>query len=142
MKQIVMIEDNQDHALLIKRGVESKDCEVMHFEDGPTALKHLSEIRQMEVRPDLILLDLQLPGMNGFDILKKIRESDFISRVPVVMLTTSCRKEEIEKAYQLGANGYAVKSDDFDTFMKKLKNIKEYWFSTVELPYQQTLVKG
>ena len=141
MKQIVIIEDNEDHALLIRRGLEASDCRVMHFVDGPEALKVLGEIRQDSFRPDLILLDLKLPGIDGFQVLEKIRAMDFIARIPVVMLTTSCRKEEVDRAYQLGASGYVVKSEDFSEFMRKLKHIKEYWFGAVESPYQPALAK-
>ena len=129
-----MIEDNEDHALLIRRGIESADCSVIHYADGPEAVKALEQIKTAVDRPDLILLDLQLPGMNGFEIMKAINHMSSLSNVPVVMLTTSARREEIAQAYQLGARGYVVKSDDFSVLMTKLKSVKEYWFSAVELP--------
>ncbi len=136
MKRIIMIEDNEDHALLIRRGVETPECAVAHYADGIQALKALEQIKNSADRPDLILLDLQLPGMNGFDIMKAIKNISFIANVPVVMLTTSARPEEIEQAYQLGARGYLVKSDDFPVLMAKLKSVKDYWFSVVESPYR------
>ena len=134
MKKIMTIEDNEDHALLIRRGVESADCSVSHYADGVAALKACEQIQNFDDRPDLILLDLQLPGMNGFEILTAIRKMPPLSYVPVVMLTTSARREEIEKAYQLGANGYVVKSEDFAMLMTKLKLVKDYWLSVVESP--------
>lgn len=136
MKKIMTIEDNADHALLIRRGVESPDCSVSHYTDGPAALKACEQVQNFDGRPDLILLDLQLPGMNGFEILTAIKKMPPLSHVPIVMLTTSARREEILKAYQLGADGYVVKSDDFAQFMTKLKLVKDYWLSTVESPYQ------
>ncbi len=133
-----MIEDNEDHALLIRRGIETSDCQVRHFTDGLEALKACEQVQTYDNRPDLILLDLQLPGVNGFEILQAIKKMDELSRVPIVMLTTSARREEIEKAYQLGADGYVVKSDDFSVLITKLKYIKDYWFSAVESPFQST----
>lgn len=136
MKKIVIIEDNEDHALLIRRGIEGPDCSVTHYSDGLEALKACEQIRNFEERPDLILLDLQLPGINGFEILKSIKKMDPLLYTPVVMLTTSARRAEIEQAYQFGADGYVVKSDDFSVFIAKLKSVKDYWLSIVESPYQ------
>lgn len=130
-----MIEDNEDHALLIRRGIEDGSCAVQHFTDGIEALKSLEGIHASDGRPDLIFLDIQLPGINGLDLLKTIKQISILSRIPVVMLTTSARREEIEKAYQLGAVGYIVKSDDFSLFVKKLNLVKEYWLKAVEPPY-------
>ena len=142
MKRIFMIEDNEDHALLIRRGIETPDCEIRHFSDGLEALKACQQVQKYGGRPDLILLDLQLPGMNGFDILQAIKKMDELLYVPIVMLTTSARREEIEKAYELGADGYVVKSDDFSVLITKLKYIKDYWFSAVELPFQSTQTRN
>ena len=134
MKKIFMIEDNEDHALLIRRGVESEDCTVIHHQDGLVALKACEAIQSQEQKPDLILLDLKLPGMDGFEVLKNLKKLKCFEQVPVVMLTTSCRREEIEKAYRLGAVGYVVKSEDFSELIAKLKRVKDYWFYTVEAP--------
>ena len=136
MRKIMMIEDNEDHALLIKRGLEAPDCSVDHCINGLEALKIFQQVKNFDSRPNLILLDVQLPGMSGFDILKEIKKMAPLSHVPVIMLTTSARREEIERAYQFGASGYVVKSDDFPALIKKLTSIKEYWFSVVESPYQ------
>ncbi len=131
MKRIFLIEDNEDHALLIKKCVEDQETMTTHFQDGLEALKMCEKT---EDKPDLILLDLQLPGINGFEVLAQLKQLRLLDRVPVVMLTTSRRREEIEKAYQLGAAGFVVKSEDFDTLMNKLKHVKDYWFHTVEAP--------
>ncbi len=135
MKKIFMIEDNEDHALLIRRGVESEDCMVTHYQDGLGALKACETIQSQDQKPDLILLDLKLPGMDGFEVLKNLKKLKWFEQVPVVMLTTSRRREEIEKAYQLGAVGYVVKSEDFGELIAKLKRVKDYWFHTVEAPF-------
>ena len=131
-----MVEDNPDHALLIRRGIENGDCSVTHYEDGVAAVKGCEAIHDKEAKPDLVLLDIQLPGMDGFGVLEKLRQMKGFERVPIVMLTTSNRKEEIERAYREGAYGYVVKSNDFATFIAKLKRVKAYWFETVEIPKQ------
>lgn len=135
MKKIFMIEDNSDHALLIRRGMEDGGCALTHYQDGLEALAACEGIRNQDEKPDLILMDLELPGMNGFEVLRNLRKMKWFERVPVVMLTTSSRREEIEKAYQLGAAGYVIKSEDFGELMAKLKRVKDYWFHTVEAPY-------
>ena len=132
-----MIEDNEDHALLIRRSVEDGECTVVHYPDGVQALKACEAIESRDPKPDLIFLDLKLPGMDGFDVLKNLKQIKGFERVPVVMLTTSRRKQEVETAYQLGAVGYVVKSEDFGELMAKLTRVKDYWFRTVESPNVQ-----
>ena len=132
MRKIFMIEDNEDHALLIRRGIEDGECTVVHYQDGLVALEACQGVQGRDSRPDLILLDLKLPGMDGFDVLKNLKHIKGFEQIPVVMLTTSCRRQEIEKAYQLGAVGYVVKSENFGELVAKLKRVKDYWFHTVE----------
>ncbi|MBI4394955.1 MAG: response regulator [Candidatus Omnitrophica bacterium] len=136
MKKIWMIEDNEDHALLIKRGIEDENCAATHFSDPLEALKACKEVQTQDQKPDLILLDLKLPGMDGFEVLKNLKQLKWFERVPIIMLSTSSRKEEIQTAYQLGVSGYVVKSEDFGNLTAKLKRIKDYWFHTVEIPNQ------
>ena len=129
-----MIEDNEDHALLIRRGIEGEGCAVTHYPDGPEVLKACAAIQTQEEQPDLIFLDINLPGMSGFGVLKALKQMKGFERIPVVMLTTSRRRQEIDEAYRLGAAGFLVKSEDFGEFVTKLKRVKEYWFETVEPP--------
>lgn len=133
MKRIVMIEDNDDHALLIRKGIEGADCEVVRYRDGLEAMQAFEEM-SLEMRPHLIFLDINLPGMDGFGILKAFQKMSGFNEVPVVMLTTSNRPEEVTRAYQLGARGFLVKADDFAELLSKLKQVKAYWFETMVLP--------
>ena len=82
----------------------------------------------------MLLLDLNLPGMDGFQILSKVRSAVKLKLIPVVMLTTSKRQEEINKAYELGAFGFVSKSEDFGNLKNQLKSVKEYWLKTIERP--------
>lgn len=142
MKKIFMIEDNEDHALLIRRTIEDSGCIVTHYQDGLEALKACKEIQAGDSKPDLIFLDLKLPGMDGFDVLKNLKLIKGFEQIPVVMLTTSRRREEIIKAYQLGAVGFVVKSEDFEDLTAKLKCVKDYWFHAVEMPQSQPVVSA
>ncbi len=141
MKTIFMIEDNEDHALLIRKSIEDENCTVVHYPDGLQVLKACQTIER-DSKPDLIFLDLKLPGMDGFEVLQNLKNIKGFNQIPVVMLTTSCRRQEVEKAYQMGASGYIVKSEDFGTLVEKLRQAKEYWFHTVELPNQHAVVRG
>jgi CheY-like chemotaxis protein len=134
MKKIVMIEDNEDHAVLIRRAASGPDCAITHYSEGEEALKALGAISRQEEMPALVFLDIKLPGTDGFGVLEGLRKMKHFAHTPVVMLTTSSRKEEIKKAYHLGASGFVVKSDDFNELVTKLKHAKNYWLYTVELP--------
>ncbi|MBI4372544.1 MAG: response regulator [Candidatus Omnitrophica bacterium] len=136
MKSVFMIEDNEDHALLIRRGMEDEDCKVTHYPDPLQAIKACEDIQSQDAKPDLVLLDLKLPGMDGFEVLKRLKQLKWFEHVPIIILSTSCRKEEIQTAYQLGAASYIVKSEDFQELTAKLKRLKDYWFHTVEAPNQ------
>jgi len=84
--------------------------------------------------PDLILLDLNLPGKNGREVLAEIKSDPRLKRVPVIILTTSQAEEDILKAYHLHANGYIVKPVDLDQFFQTIKQLREFWFSIAVLP--------
>ncbi|MBI1977344.1 MAG: response regulator [Candidatus Omnitrophica bacterium] len=137
MRKIMMVEDNEDHAFLVQKSVEDSDCIVVRYSDGLQALKACQDIQNQEGKPELILLDLQLPGMDGFEVLKNLRQIKGFEQIPVVFLTTSARAQEIEKAYQLGASGYVVKPEQFGDLVSKMKCVKDYWFHTVETPHVQ-----
>ena len=85
-------------------------------------------------RPDLILLDLNLPRKNGREVLAEIKEDPQLRTIPVVVLTTSGAEEDILKAYGLHANCYVVKPVGFESFVKAVQSIRNFWFSVVTLP--------
>ena len=101
MRKIFMIEDNVDHALLIRKSLENEECAVFHYQDGLEVLKACQAMNGNAAKPDLIFLDLQLPGMDGFEVLQNLKHIKGFERIPVVMLTTSYRKQEIEKALKI-----------------------------------------
>lgn len=85
-------------------------------------------------RPDLILLDLNMPGMNGREVLHVIKGDDGLARIPVVVLTTSAQEADIQQSYQLGANSYIEKPADMAQFAKIIRQLGRYWFDVVTLP--------
>ena len=85
-------------------------------------------------RPDLILLDLNLPKKSGIEVLHEIKKDEDLRIIPVVVLTTSKAEEDIVKSYDLHANCYITKPVDFDKFTEVIQSIREFWFSVVTLP--------
>ena len=87
-----------------------------------------------EIRPDLVLLDLNLPKKNGREVLAEIKCSNTLRRIPVLIMTSSCADDDISQAYALNANCYITKPSDLDDYMDVVRAIEEFWFMTVTLP--------
>ena len=134
MSKIIIVEDNPDHALLIVRGLRENGLDVAHYPDGAALLDSFKKESASAEAPDIILLDLKLPGIDGLEILRRIRAHPKYRLIPVVMLTTSKYRKEINQAYELGASGFVNKSEDFPEFVAKLARVKDYWLRTVERP--------
>ena len=134
---IVMIEDDEGHARLIERNIRRAGISnnVRHFSDGTTALEFLfngSEGPNMN-GPALILLDLNLPDMSGTDILAKIKSQPKLKRTPVVVLTTTDDKAEIQRCYDLGANVYVTKPVDYEAFADAIRQLGLF-ISVIQVP--------
>ena len=136
--EILLVEDNPGDQRLTQEAL--KDGKISNnlyiVEDGEEALMFLHRTGEyaQAVKPDLILLDLNLPGMNGQEVLKNIKGDEALKRIPVVILTTSSADEDILKAYNLNANCYITKPVDFAQFIKVINMIQEFWFTIVKLP--------
>jgi chemotaxis family two-component system response regulator Rcp1 len=135
---ILMIEDNPTDVLIAREGLLSaKLLNTLHVaDDGMYAMDFLHQ-RGKHVdapRPDLILLDLNMPRMNGQEVLTEIKANDKLKNIPVVVLTTSKAEEDISKAYGLHANCYISKPVDFEEFTKVVQTIQAFWFCVVTLP--------
>jgi two-component system response regulator len=138
--EILLVEDSPTDALFAKEALEhSKVCNNLHtVSDGVEALAFLrrQRIYTQAPRPDLILLDLNLPKMDGRELLKEIKQDEAFKRIPVVVLTTSKDEADVLKAYGLHANCYIVKPVDFEKFAEVVKTIESFWFAVVTLPTQ------
>lgn len=135
---ILLVGDNTGDARLATEALkESKVLnKLIHLDNGLEALKYLKmEGKYINVtKPDLILLDLNLPGMDGRDVLKEIKSDPNLKRIPVVILTTSRSEEDILQSYDLHANCYISKPIDLEQFVAVVKSIEDFWFTIVKLP--------
>ena len=136
--EILLVEDNPGDVLLTQEAFASaKIINNLHVvNDGEQALNFLNQREGYESvpRPDLILLDLNLPKIDGREVLDHVKTSDTLRRIPVVVLTSSEAEQDILKTYDLHANSYVVKPIDMSQFMKVVNAVESFWFSVVALP--------
>ena len=137
--KLLLVEDNPDDVEIAIRALrKSCDiCDIRVVRDGEEALRLLVRDGDQDLdplRPDLLLLDLNLPKVSGFDVLEKIKNSDGLSSIPVVVLTVSEREEDIVNSYHLGANTYITKPVDFAKFTHAVDTLWEYWMVIAKLP--------
>jgi two-component system, chemotaxis family, response regulator Rcp1 len=136
--EILLVEDNPGDARLARQGL--RQCKIPNnlniVDDGVKAMDFLHRHRDYATapRPDLILLDLNLPRKDGREVLREIKEDAGLKMIPVVILTTSRADEDINKTYSLHANCYVTKPLDLQQFLEVVKSIEDFWFSTVSLP--------
>lgn len=138
---ILMAEDDSDDRLLAKDAASecSLGAELCFVEDGAELMDYLKRRGKhtdpiAAVRPDLVILDLNMPRKDGREALKEIKNDPELRRIPVVIFTTSRADTDIGLAYQLGANSFISKPVAFDALVKVMKAIKVYWFDAVILP--------
>ena len=136
--EILLVEDNPgDARLTIEAMREAKMSNRIHVaEDGVEAMEFLRNQGRFKdsPRPDLILLDLNLPKKDGRAVLAEVKTDPALRRIPVVVLTTSRAEEDVLKAYDLHANAYVTKPVDLTQFMKIVAQIEEFWIKVVVLP--------
>ena len=123
--KIVMIEDDLGHARLIEKNIRRANIanEIAHFAEGGTALDYLFSEEVRHNGPLLILLDLNLPDMSGTEILARVKKDERLHRAPVVVLTTTDDKLEIERCYDLGCNVYITKPVDYESFAGAIRQL-------------------
>src|SRR5882672_9517529 len=135
---ILMAEDNATDVMITKEALaHAKVLNNLHVvDDGIEALDFLHHRGKhaKAPRPDLILLDLNMPRKNGQEVLAEIKADEKLKQIPVVILTTSKAEEDVLKAYGLFANFYVVKPVDFDVFAEVVRSIQQFWFTVVTLP--------
>ncbi len=135
---ILLVEDSPTDRFLATRALQRTGvaCAVDHVEDGVEAMLYLRRQGKFAAcrRPDLILLDLNLPRKDGREVLSELKSDPALLTIPVVVLTTSQAAEDVAYAYQHHCNSYLKKSGDFADFVKALKALMAYWFDVVTLP--------
>jgi CheY-like chemotaxis protein len=136
--EILLVEDSPTDAMMTREAFElSKVLNQLNVvEDGVEAVAYLNRTGKYSecARPDVILLDLNLPRKNGLEVLSEIKSSDALKTIPVVVLTTSKADEDIVKSYGRHANCYITKPVDFSKLVDVVGSIREFWFTVVTLP--------
>ncbi len=136
--RFLMVEDNQADVALMSEALDetavTHDIDVAP--DGEEAMDFLQRRGRHAnaPRPDMILLDLNLPRLNGREVLERIKQDPALRQIPVVVLTGSSARGDVQAAYDLHANCYIVKPADLDTLKAVVKTIETFWFSMVKLP--------
>lgn len=137
---ILMADDDVDDQLLAKEALtEARLANELYFvKDGEELLDYLHSrgkyAEEPSPRPGLILLDLNMPKMDGRQALKEIKEDADLRRIPIVVLTTSSAEEDILRTYDLGVNSFITKPVTFEGLVEVMKSLSRYWFEIVELP--------
>lgn len=138
---VLLVEDNPDHAELTLKALKDGNMlnEIFWVKDGEEALSFLCHRgpyadASKAPRPELILLDIRLPKVDGHEVLRRIKTDEGLRSIPVVMMTTSEREDEICQSYKAGANSFVSKPVRFADFVEKVRNVKLYWVLTNLLP--------
>ncbi|MDQ2835019.1 MAG: response regulator [Acidobacteriota bacterium] len=133
-KLILLVEDDPDHELLTIRALKKSNIanDVHVARDGEEAIEIL--FGENAIRPQVILLDLKLPKVDGLEVLRRIRESDATRMLPVVILTSSDEERDVVRSYKLGVNSYIRKPVSFDDFAEATRQLGMYWLVLNECP--------
>lgn len=135
---ILLVEDNEGDIVLTKEAFDEGKIKnsISVVRDGWEAIQYLEQKVGYEEaqKPDLILLDINLPKMNGHKVLQHIKNHESLKHIPVIMLTTSSDETDILKSYQNHTNCYITKPVDINNFMEVISNIENFWVSIVQLP--------
>jgi CheY-like chemotaxis protein len=135
---VLVVEDNDDDVVLLREAFDEVDAvEVLHVaRDGDEALAFLRREgdHHAAVRPELVLLDINMPRRNGFEVLAALKSDPVLRAIPVVMLTTSRREDDVREAYGQGASSYIPKPVDYDHLQTIARCFVAYWSGTAHIP--------
>ncbi|HFQ14347.1 MAG TPA: response regulator [Gammaproteobacteria bacterium] len=137
-QRILLVEDNPDDEALARRALKKSALadDLIVAKDGVEALDYLlGETRSGEDMPDLILLDINLPRLNGLEVLKRLRRYPPTHNLPVVMFSSSREEQDIATSYEYGCNSYIRKPVDFNKFSDMIVQVERYWLSLNEAPH-------
>ncbi|GMU23765.1 MAG: two-component system response regulator [Phycisphaerae bacterium] len=137
-RRILLVEDNPAHAKLLTYQLDRADCrvDITWLKDGEAALEYLHdrEHRPDQPLPDLILLDLKLPKVDGLDVLDQLKHDEQLRKIPVIILTTSSREQDVERAYARCVNAYLVKPMDYQCLHEMVRSTIEFWCGWNQAP--------
>ena len=132
-RRVFLIEDDGSYRWVIRRLLESafgEDVSVEEFSTGEAALERAAS----DPPPDLVLLDLNLPGIDGFEVLRQVRAGERTRKVPVIIVTSSQDETDVQRAYDTGANSFVSKSDSPERTLQRLRLLPVYWLELNRLP--------
>ena len=139
-KTILLVEDNKADVRLVREALKNSSLtyEMATVRDGVAAMAYLHQEGEYAAvsRPDLIILDLNLPKKDGREVLSEIKTNSQLKRIPVVVLTTSRNEDDIHQSYELNANCFITKSRNLSELFTIVRRIEEFWLTTVTLPSQ------
>ena len=133
---LLLVEDNPADALLMEEAITGHGIELVVIEGGSDACAYVSGRRpyQGAPRPDLIVLDLNLPDMNGKDVLATVKASVDTRTIPVVVFSSSRSQSDVVETYELGANSYMQKPLELEAYREVVHSLESFWFSAAQLP--------
>ena len=135
--KILLIDDNPDHAKILQWAFKEygRHDEFTYFEDGGNALEYLKKVTlEKKEIPDIIFLDLNLPRLDGREVLRLLKEEEATKAIPVVIVSSSEREEDVRKAYELGASSYVSKSAILNDMDPMIKSMQATWSKATRLP--------
>lgn len=146
--RLMVVDDSDSDIFCLKRGFQKAGIEVRIHElsDGQSAIDYLSgsapfaDWAQCPL-PNLMILDIRMPGLDGFDVLQWVRAQSGIGAMPIIMLSSSAEAEDVDKAHQWGANSYLVKPHSLSEFTRLAEGIERYWFQLSVFPTCRRLAK-
>ena len=137
-RPILLVDDSPDDILIAKRAFAKSHMhnEVFVTHNGEEAIQFLQKKGKFKDVPTtgLVILDLKMPKVNGFEVLKIIKSDESLKSIPIIVLTSSSRPEDVERAYKLGCNSFVVKPISFEDFVEAVQEIKHYWLSLSKIP--------
>ncbi|MEM7438339.1 MAG: response regulator [Pseudomonadota bacterium] len=135
-KCVVIIDDDDEDVFAVRRAFSKSDpsIDLKHISDGVAAVDYLLSYTDYSDLPDLVLLDIKMPGMNGFEILRALRSSDISRHLPIIMFSTSASPKEIRQAYSGGANAHLIKPNSMSELQEFAQAIAVFWLSAATLP--------
>jgi CheY-like chemotaxis protein len=137
--RILVAEDNDDHLFFITRalrGMENVTFEVDSVQDGAEALDYLYRRGDYEdrQRPHMVLLDLKMPRVQGLEVLEVVKSDPVLRSIPITVLTSSDRQQDVDASYQAGGNTYVIKRPTFSDLRDELRAVSDYWANVAVLP--------
>jgi len=132
-RRVLLIEDDGSYRWVIRRLLESafgQEVSVEEFANGEAALERAAS----GPPPDLVLLDINLPGLDGFEVLRRLRAHETTRKVPVIIVTSSQEERDVQRAYEYGANSFVSKSDSPEKTLQRLRLLPVYWLELNRLP--------